>query len=70
MYYRNHASQAEVHAYRDETRRKYAGQPFTIEANSHGLRVECTICHTSATHNPELFMEGHAARHAAVGVRQ
>lgn len=62
--YRTHATQAEVHAYRDETRRKYAGQPFTIEANGYGLRVECTVCHTSATLNPEAFMAGHPDRHA------
>lgn len=65
MYYRRNATQAEVHAYRDETRRKYAGQPFSIESNRYGLRVECQVCHTSTTLNPEAFMNEHPARHAA-----
>ena len=52
-------TQAQVDAYRDETREAFKNYPFTIESNGYGLRVECNVCHNSATLNPELYMRSH-----------
>lgn len=61
--YRNHrtpqATQAQVHAYRDQVRAQFQGQPFQIDANGYGLRAECLLCNCSATLSPEMWMREH-----------
>lgn len=61
--YRNYRTQQvtqdQVDAYRDATRAAFAGQPFEIESNGHGLRAECMLCNNSATLNPEMWMREH-----------
>lgn len=54
--------QNKINSYRDITRAQFEGQPFKIDSNAYGLRVECTICHESATLNPEMWMRNHTAR--------
>lgn len=65
-YARKQATQADIDSYRDKVREQFAGFPFKIESNGYGLRVECTVCHDSATLNPEMYMRKHAGAHFEV----
>lgn len=65
MYARKQTTVAQIEAYAAKTREDFAGQGFTIQTNSHGLRAECDTCHESATLNPEMWMRRHG--HAATG---
>lgn len=59
MYRTQQATQAQVDAHRDATREAFKGQPFEIESNGYGLRVECMLCDCSSTVNPEMWMRNH-----------
>lgn len=55
----NQATQADVDIYRDQIRAEFAGQPFQIDSNGAGLRVECTVCHSSNSDSPVRFLRNH-----------
>lgn len=60
MMVKNHATQNEVHEYRDSTRAKYPD--FKVDSNGYGVRVECPVCHNSTTSFPEMWMVDHPSR--------
>ena len=70
MYSHNHATVAQINAYRDEARARFAGMGFRIDSNAYGLRAECERCRNSNTADPERFMRHHACPTAPTGVRR
>lgn len=60
MYYRNHATQAQINAHRDAIRAELDGKGFKIDSNAYGLLIRCNTCGDSNTLNPEHWARSHS----------